>query len=433
MQTTEKTLTIEEAFRSHTLELIKLRGWISSRSDVGALLFATLRDGTGYIQIAGKRGVTRDEVMNEMRNASVESSVLLSGVVKEDKRAPGGKEVQVSSFRIVAPADKWPITKTAVKSRSFLYDNRHLSIRGRMSIAVMRIRAQIIHAAFDFFAKNGFMLISAPTLVQAASEGGSTLFSLDYFGKEAFLTQSSQFYEEAAICSFEKVFIFQPAFRAEKSRTPKHLTEFWMIEAEQAFASQEDNLNLQESFLSAVLKHVIEKNQAELETLGRRFELPNLPYPRISYNDVWKIATEKGMAFEWGNDLPTDVERMISIDTKSPFFITDYPATSRGFYHMLKEEDERLTLSADLIAPEGFGEIATGGQRIHDLELLTKRVKEQDLSSESFKWYMDLRKYGLPPHSGFGIGVERTVRWVCGLKNIRTASLFPRTITRISP
>ena len=296
---------------------------------MGALLFATLRDGTGYIQLAGKKGVTRDEAIEEMKRASVESSVSLSGVVKEDKRAPGGKEVQVSSFRIVAPAEKWPITKTAVKSRSFLYDNRHLSIRGRKSIAVMRIRAQIIHAAFDFFGRNGFMLISAPTLVQAASEGGSTLFSLDYFGKEAFLTQSSQFYEEAAICSFEKVFIFQPAFRAEKSRTLKHLTEFWMIEAEQAFASQEDNLNLQEKFLSHVLKHVIEKNQTELETLDRRFELPNLPYPRISYNDVWKMSNEKGITFEWGNDLPTDVERMISNDMRSPFFITDYPSTSR--------------------------------------------------------------------------------------------------------
>lgn len=400
---------------------------------MGNLLFATLRDGTGYIQIAGKRGVALDEAIDEMKKATVESSVSLSGVVKEDKRAPGGKEVQISSFRIVAPAEKWPITKTAVKSRSFLYDNRHLSIRGRKSIAIMRIRARIIHAAFSFFGKNGFTLISAPTLVQSASEGGSTLFSLDYFGKKAFLTQSSQLYEEAAICSFEKVFIFQPAFRAEKSRTSKHLTEFWMIEAEQAFASQEDNLELQERFLSAVLKEVIESSRAELETLGRQFAPSNPPYERVSYNDVWRMATERGIAFEWGNDLPTEVERMISNDMQGPFFITDYPSASRGFYHMLKEDDERLTLSADLIAPEGFGEIATGGERIYDAKLLAKRVKDQDIPLESLKWYMDLRHYGLPPHSGFGIGVERTVRWVCGLENIRAASLFPRTTTRISP
>jgi asparaginyl-tRNA synthetase len=433
LQAPEKYLSIEEVFQAPAQKLVNLRGWISTRSDVGNLLFATLRDGTGYVQVAGKRGSTQDEAIEEMKKASVESSVSLSGVVRDDKRAPGGKEVLVSSFRIVALADTWPITKTAVRSRSFLYDNRHLSIRGRKSIAIMRIRAQIIHAAFDFFLKNGFTLISAPTLVQSASEGGSTLFSLDYFGKEAFLTQSSQLYEEAAICSFEKVFIFQPAFRAEKSRTSKHLTEFWMIEAEQAFASQRDNLGLQERFLSAVLESVIENNRAELETLERRFTLPSSPYPQISYDDVWKVASEKGLTFEWGNDLPTEVERMISLDMESPFFITDYPAASRGFYHMLKEEDEKLTLSADLLAPEGFGEIATGGQRIHDFKLLNKRVDDQDLPSESFQWYMDLRKYGLPPHSGFGIGVERTVRWICGLKNIRAASLFPRTTTRISP
>jgi asparaginyl-tRNA synthetase len=240
-------------------------------------------------------------------------------------------------------------------------------------------------------------------------------------------------YEEAAIFSFEKVFIFQPAFRAEKSKTSKHLTEFWMIEAEQAFVSQEENLKLQEDLVNAVVSRVAEKRAKDLEVLGRKMIVPEPPFLKMSYDEVRDMAEKKGMGFEWGEDIPTGVERMVSQTFDRPFFITDYPLSARSFYHVTKPDNDKVTKSADLIAPEGYGEIATGGERISDYDKLMERVKKQELPAESFQWYLDLRKYGMPTHAGFGIGVERTARWLCGLKHIRAASLFPRTITRVNP
>ncbi|HEY6283687.1 MAG TPA: aspartate--tRNA(Asn) ligase [Nitrososphaerales archaeon] len=412
--------------------LVEVRGWVARKHTVGGLVFVMIRDGSGYLQASAKKGVA-DAAYEAAKGVTIESAVVIRGEVRDDKRAPGGKEVSVKEFEIVSLADTWPITKTAAKSRSFLFDKRHLSIRGPKAIATMKIRAEVIGAAFDYFRDNAFQLISAPTFVQAAVEGGSTLFSVDYFGKKANLSQSAQFYEEAALPALQRVWIFQPAFRAEKSKTAKHLTEFWMIEAEQAFADQSVNMKTQEELLSKMVERVLERRQSELKTLGRTLKQPGMPFPRISYDEARAIAEKSGFGFEWGEDLPTEAERAISLTQESPFFITDYPLSARAFYHMTYSDRPKVTKSADLIAPEGIGELATGGQRIHDYKELMDRIAAQDLPSESFSWYLELRKFGMPPHSGFGIGVERSTRWIAGLKHIRSASLFPRTLSRISP
>jgi asparaginyl-tRNA synthetase len=430
----QRTHTIREAISSSPDSQITLMGWIERKSSIGGIKFATIRDGTGYIQVAIKKDRVPSAAFEDFERAGKETAVVVTGTLREDKRAPGGKEISVSDFGILAPAEKWPITKSAARSStSFLYDMRHLAIRGRKTSAVLKIRANIIYAAFDYFIKNGFTLISAPTIVQNAVEGGSTLFELDYFGRKAYLSQSAQFYEEAAIAAFGKVFIFQPAFRAEKSKTSKHLTEFWMIEAEQAFANQEDNMRLQENLVKAMAERVVKECSSELEILGRKFKLPEVPFPRITYDEALEISSKGGISFKWGEDLPTEAERLISKQFDVPFFVTGYPLSARAFYHMTEEFNENVTRSADLLAPEGYGEIATGGQRIQDYKTLMARIKSQELPSESFDWYLDLRKYGMPEHSGFGIGAERVARWMCGLKHIRATSIFPRTITRIKP
>jgi asparaginyl-tRNA synthetase len=428
-----KKCTVASVLSGSSSGGVELEGWVARKHTVGGLVFALLRDGTGYVQVSIKKGAQGSGAFEAARTLTIESAVAVKGVVKDDARAPGGKEVAAKELLLIAPAESWPITKTAAKSASFLFDKRHLSIRGPKAQATMRIRTEIIGAAFDYFRENGFQLISAPTFVQAAVEGGSTLFSVDYFGKKVNLSQSAQFYEEAALPALKKVWIFQPAFRAEKSKTPKHLTEFWMIESEQAFADQEANMRLQEGLLSKMASRVIENRAAELKTLGRTLKQPELPFPRMSYDEARKVATEKGFPFEWGEDLPTESERAVSLTQDSPFFITDYPLTARSFYHMTYPDRPKVTKSADLIAPEGFGELATGGQRIHDHAELMARIAAQELPAESFSWYLELRRYGMPPHSGFGIGVERTTRWMAGLKHIRSASLFPRTLSRISP
>jgi asparaginyl-tRNA synthetase len=412
--------------------MVEIRGWVARKHTIGGLVFAIIRDGSGYVQVSVKKGVD-DAAFDAAKGTTKESAVIVRGEVKDDKRAPGGKEVSVKEFVIVALADSWPITKTAAKSSSFLFDKRHLSIRGPKAVATMKIRAEVIGAAFDYFRDNGFHLISAPTFVQAAVEGGSTLFSVDYFGKKANLSQSAQFYEEAALPALQKVWIFQPAFRAEKSKTAKHLTEFWMIEAEQAFADQSVNMKTQEELLSKMVERVLERRQAELKTLGRALKQPELPFPRVSYDEARAVAEKAGLGFEWGDDLPTEAERAISLTQDSPFFVTDYPLSARAFYHMTYSDRPKVTKSADLLAPEGIGELATGGQRIHEYRELMDRIAAQDLPAESFSWYLELRKFGMPPHSGFGIGVERSTRWIAGLKHIRSASLFPRTLSRISP
>jgi asparaginyl-tRNA synthetase len=412
---------------------VEVRGWVSRRHTVGGLVFAIIRDGTGYVQVSIKKGNLPEGDFESAKGATKESAVVIRGEVKDDRRAPGGKEVAAREFALVARADTWPITKTAAKSASYLFDVRHLSIRGPKAVASMRIRNEVVGAAFDYFRASGFTLISAPSFVQAAVEGGSTLFPVDYFGKPAYLSQSAQFYEEAALPALQKVWIYQPAFRAEKSKTSKHLTEFWMIEAEQAFADQSDNLKLLEGLLASMVKRVLDNRQEDLKTLGRTLKEVHLPLQRITYDDARGIAENKGFGFEWGDDIGAEAERAISQSFDAPFFVTDYPLSARAFYHMTYPDRPRVTKSADLLAPEGMGELATGGQRIHDQSELMDRIRSQELPAEAFSWYLELRKFGMPPHSGFGIGVERTTRWIAGLKHIRSASLFPRTVSRLSP
>ncbi len=428
-----RTHTIREAFELPSGTSVTIMGWIATKSSIGGIKFATIRDGSGYIQVACKKDKVQPSAFEDFQKVTIESAVGTTGLIREDKRAPGGKELSITDFWIIAPSEKWPITKSAVKSASYLYDKRHLAIRGRKASAVLRIRAEIVYAAFDYFENNGFTLISAPTIVQNAVEGGATLFELNYFNKKAYLSQSAQLYEEAAIAAFGKVFIFQPAFRAEKSKTNKHLTEFWMIEAEQAFAGQDENLKLQEGLVKAMAARVIDKRSNDLSTLGRSFKFPEVPFPRVSYDEAREISQRGGIPFEWGEDLPTEAERLVSKLFEVPFFITGYPLSARSFYHLTEENNDKVTRSADLIAPEGYGEIATGGQRVHSYDQMMKRIATQELPTESFEWYLELRKYGMPEHSGFGIGVERVTRWMCGSKHIRAASLFPRTIGRVKP
>ncbi len=430
----KRSHTVREALQAEGGTQVAILGWVATKSSIGGIKFATVRDGTGYIQVACKKDRVPEKAFGEFERATKESAVWVLGSLREDKRAPGGKEISASDFAILALAEMWPITKSAAKaSSSFLYDMRHLAIRGKKASAAIKVRAHIVYAAFDYFVKSGFTLISAPSIVQNAVEGGSTLFEINYFDKKAYLSQSAQLYEEAAILALGKVFIFQPAFRAEKSKTSKHLTEFWMIEAEQAFAGQEDNIRLQEALVKAMAERVQSECSEELKTLGRSFKVPEVPFPRITYDKAMEISSKSGIQFEWGEDIPTEAEKLVSKEFDVPFFITGYPLSARSFYHMTEETNDKVTRSADLIAPEGYGEIATGGQRIHEYGSLMKRIASQELPSESFSWYLDLRKYGMPEHSGFGIGVERTTRWMCGLKHIRAASLFPRTISRVKP
>ena len=429
-----KSHTVTEALCEDVGKRVTLHGWISWKSALGGVIFVRIRDGSGYIQVAGKKDLTDEATLTTFKECPLESAVIVGGVIQLDQRAPGGKEISLREFETVASSETWPITKSAIQSSSsFLYDKRHLSLRGRKTRALMRIRGEVCSATFEFFTSKGFTPISSPTLVQAAVEGGSTLFKMDYFGQPAYLSQSAQFYEEAAICSLEKVFIFQPAFRAEKSRTLKHLTEFWMIEAEQAFTTQEDNMKLQEELVTYITSKVSEKRDAELKDVGRKFTPLESPFHRITYDEARDMAGQKNVHFEWGEDIPTEAERLISNSFEKPVFVTNYPLSARSFYHMAHPDNDKITFSADLFAPEGYGEIATGGQRIHDYETLLDRIKVHELPIEAFRWYLDLRKYGLPPHTGFGLGVERITRWISGARHIRETSLFPRTTTRLSP
>ncbi len=426
-------LSVKDVLAQKSVPKARIRGWVAGKAGIGGIVFLIVRDGTGYLQVSAKKGVANPQVVEAMREVPRESVVWAQGIAREDKRAPRGVELVAEYFGVVSKAEPWPITKTAVKSASFLYDMRHLSIRGKKAVATMKIRAEVMGAAWDYFRDKGFTLISAPTFVQAAVEGGSTLFEVAYFGKKAYLSQSAQFYEEAALAGLEKVWICQPAFRAEKSRTAKHLTEFWMIEAERAFADQTANMQLQEELVAFVVDRVLENRENELATLGRKLLRPDLPLERITYDQLREAAGAKGISFEWGEDVPTEAETLVSLTRSAPFFVTDFPLSARSFYHMTYDDRPTVTKSADLIAPEGFGELATGGQRIAEYYPLLQRIKSQDLPTEAFSWYLDLRKFGMPYHSGFGMGVERVTRWVAGLKNIRSASLFPRTTTRVSP
>ncbi|MEM0482326.1 MAG: asparagine--tRNA ligase [Nitrososphaerota archaeon] len=426
--------SVREVFDAPEGEEVELRGWVWRKRAHGRLLFIDLRDSTGIIQVAVNAGRVGPEYFEEASRAGRESSVMLRGIVVHDPRAPGGVEVRCTSFKTIGQAlDDFPIRK-GVTPR-ILYDNRHLYLRSPRVAAVMRVRSNLVWAVHEFFRSRGFVEIDCPTLVTAAVEGGATLFEVNYFGKKVYLTQSVQFYQEAAIYSLERVYSIQPSFRAERSRTTRHLTEFWHVEAEMAYAGFEDLLRTIEELVRYVVLRVDELSKRELKILGRsiRTEEVEGSFPSITYAEALDILRRHGVDAEWGIDIGADEEKIISSEFEKPVFLTHFPKRLKAFYHKPDPENREVTLSADLLAPRGNGEIVGSGVRIDDYEELRSRILEEGLRPEDYSWYLDLRKYGSVPHAGFGMGVERVLKWILDLPHVRMASPFPRTPTRVQP
>jgi len=415
---------------------IEIKGWLVTKRSSGGVLFLVVRDGTGTIQATIHKDDVTKKVFQGADKLTQESSMIIKGMVMEDKRAPGGYEVRVKGLKLVHQAEQeYPIGKKQ-HGIDFLMDFRQLWIRSPRQVAILKIRAEVIKACRDFLEKNGFTLTDSPILTPSSVEGVATLFEVPYFGDKAFLAQSGQLYVEATIAAFGKVYCFGPTFRAESSKTPRHLTEFWMVEPEMAFFTFEDNLKLQEEMVTYIVETTLERRNRELAVLKRDVEpLKKVepPFDRISYSEVIKMLQKGGHKIEWGEDLGTPHERFISLKFEKPVFVHRYPTKARAFYMQPDPSNSEVVLCADLMAPEGYGEIIGGSERIHDLKLVEQRIKEFGLPRQAYEWYLDLRRYGSVPHSGFGLGIERTLMWICKLKHIRETIPFPRTMTRIYP
>ncbi len=414
---------------------VTVKGWVYNRTDKGKLRFLLIRDGTGTVQAVVFAGNVSEEVFSAADSVTQESSVEVTGEVREDARAPGGFELDVTHLSIVHQAESYPITPKE-HGTSFLMEHRHLWIRSTRQHAVLRIRSEIIKAARDYLDNNGFTLVDTPILTPAACEGTTTLFELDYFGQLAYLSQSGQLYNEATCASLGKTYCFGPTFRAEKSKTRRHLMEFWMVEPEVAFANLNDLMVLTEEYVSYIVQQVLEKRGPELETLERDTETLGRvrpPFPRISYAEAFDILEREGTETPRGADFGGGDETVISDEFEKPVIVHRFPAEIKAFYMQPDPRDPSLALCMDMLAPEGYGEIVGGSQRVHELELLEKRIREHELPEDAFRWYLDLRRYGSVPHSGFGMGIERVVAWICGLKHIRETIPFPRMLHRIYP
>ncbi len=415
---------------------VRIHGWLHNKRSSGGIHFLLIRDGTGIIQCTMKRDKVEPEIFDLTDRLTLESTVELSGTVKKDPRAPGGFEIQVKELKVIHMAHgDFPIAKK-YHGPDFLLDNRHLWIRSQKMQNILRIRAKILEVAREWFRMNEYTEFHAPILITAACEGGSTLFNVKYFDRDAYLTQSWQLYAEAAIASLGKIYTIAPSFRAEKSRTRRHLTEYWHLEVEIPWCDLNGIMKVQEELLTYMLHRLSEEMAGELRTLGRDPEdLRRIepPFEKITYDEAVDILNRDGINFEWGDDLGWIEEKHLTLKFDSPFFITHYPKEAKAFYHKPDPERPEVTLSADLLAPEGYGEITGGGQRIDDFNVLLKRLEEENLNPEDYKWYLDLRKYGSVPHSGFGLGVERTIAWICKLDHIRDAIAFPRLINRVYP
>ncbi|MFC1454880.1 asparagine--tRNA ligase [Candidatus Undinarchaeota archaeon] len=412
---------------------VQLRGWVYRIRGSNKMVFAVLRDSSGTIQCTIKREKS-DPIFVEAKKATIESSVTLTGKVNEDKRAPGGYEIDVDNFEIVGLAEPFPIE--GGQSDEFLLDMRHLWIRSRNTNATFKIRSSSFGAIHEYFRKEGFLETHPPMFVSGAVEGGSTLFEVPYFGRKAYLSQSWQLYAEAMITTVEKLYTVAPSFRAEKSRTRKHLTEFWHAEVEAAWWELEDMMKLGEGILSHMCQTVAKNNPKELEALGRDpkdLKLVKPPFKRIRYDEAVDIINKRGLKMEWGDDLGVEHERKIVEGEKKPIFVTHYPTKIKPFYHKFDPDDHDHVLCFDCIAPEGYGEIIGGGQREDNQDLLIERMKAEGVDPKSYGWYLDLRKYGSVPHSGFGLGTDRVITWLGKLEHIRDAIPFPRTINRIYP
>jgi asparaginyl-tRNA synthetase len=426
---------IEDIAR-HEGQAVTLRGWLHNRRSSGKIHFLTVRDGSGFIQCVMSRQAVGDEVFARADHLAQETSVVVDGTVRADKRAPGGYEIDVTGLQVVADAQNYPITPKE-HGVDYLMDRRHLWIRSQRQQAVLRVRHEIINAVRDYFNSRGFILADTPIFTPSACEGTTTLFPVQYFEQEtAFLTQSGQLYNEANAMALGRVYCFGPTFRAEKSKTRRHLTEFWMVEPEVAYATLDDVIELAEGLVVSVVGRVLEQRTAELKVLERdtsKLERVRSPFPRVSYDEAASIITRKGLPFEWGGDFGAPDETALSEEFDRPVAIHRYPSAVKAFYMKPDPERADVALCVDVLAPEGYGEIIGGGVRIDDYDLLLERIKEHKLPQEAFEWYLDLRRFGSVPHGGFGMGIERVVSWICGLEHLREAIPYPRMLYRIYP
>jgi asparaginyl-tRNA synthetase len=414
---------------------VELRGWVYNKRSGGKIRFLLIRDGTGMIQGTLYSEDKDNPLFLKFDQLTQESSIIVQGVVKQDKRAPGGFELEISNLEIVQIAPEYPITPKE-HGIPFLMEHRHLWLRSKKQHAVLQIRAELIKAIRDFFDSRGFRNLDTPILTPSACEGTTTLFETEYFDQKAYLSQSGQLYNEATAMSFGKVYCFGPTFRAEKSKTRKHLIEFWMVEPEVAFALLEDISELAEDLIVTIVGRILETSKKELEILERDtapLERVQKPFPRIKYRDILPRLQEKGSEVVWGDDFGAPEETLLSEVYDTPVCVTHFPAKIKAFYMQPDEGNPDEVLGVDVFASEGYGELIGGGQRIHDLALLEKKIKEHNLPREDYQWYLDLRKYGSVPHSGFGLGLERTLSWLCRIKHIREAIPFPRLLYKIYP
>ncbi len=414
---------------------IEIKGWLYNKRSSGKVKFIIFRDGTGYLQGVMLKNDISDKYFNLFDGLNIETSVIVKGSIHEDKRAPGGYEMSISYLEIVGKANEYPISKKE-HGVSFLMANRHLWIRSKKQAAILRIRSEVINASRDFLNKRGFILVDAPIFTPAACEGTTTLFKVDYFGDDAFLSQSGQLYNEAAAMALGNVYCFGPSFRAEKSKTRRHVTEFWQVEPEMAYADINDAMDVAEDMLVYIIESVIKYREKDLENIDRDIAILKKctkPFNKITYTEAVDIVKSKGVDFKWGEDFGSPHEEIIALHFDKPVFVFKYPAEVKAFYMKRDPDNEKLVLGFDLLAPEGYGEIVGGGQREEDYNTLVNRIEEFNLPLDAFKWYLDLRKYGSIPHSGFGLGIERTVRWICKLHHIRETTAFPRTLERIYP
>jgi asparaginyl-tRNA synthetase len=431
-------ITIDQASR-HVGETVEIAGWLYNLRRSGKIAFPILRDGYGLMQCVAVKSSLPEELFETIRNLTQESSLIATGKIRAEQRAPGGYEMDLENVEVVQrvpESDPYPITPKE-HGTDFLMDHRHLWLRSQRQHAILKVRHEVIKAVRDYFDSHGFTLVDTPIFTPAACEGTTTLFEVDYFeDNKAYLTQSGQLYNEATAMALGKVYCFGPTFRAEKSKTRRHLTEFWMVEPEMAWATIEDIKLVAEELIVFIVGRVLENRREELKRLERnvaKLELIQAPFGRMSYDEAVKLLQAKGSEIKWGDDFGGTDETLLTEAAERPIIVDRFPACFKAFYFQPDAERPEVVLGVDVLAPEGYGEIIGGGQRIHDKDLLLKRLEEHHLPKEAFDWYIDLRKYGTVPHGGFGMGIERCVAWICGLEHIRETIAFPRMLYRLHP
>jgi asparaginyl-tRNA synthetase len=419
----------------HDGESVIVRGWVQTVRVHGKVAFVVIRDGTGLLQCVIVKSEVSPQAWEQTGTLTTETSIEITGRVRKESRAPGGNELSLESFRVIGTSDDYPI-QPKEHGVDFLLDHRHLWLRSSQQRAIMRVRSEVIQGIHDFFYSRGFVHVDTPILTGAIGEGGAGLFEVDYFEERAFLAQTGQLYAEAAAAALGKVFCFGPTFRAEKSKTRRHLTEFWMLEPEVAWADSDDNMRLQEDLVSYLVERALDRCHDELDILERDrapLERVKTPFPRLNYSDAVQRLKDSGHAIEWGQDLGAPDETFLAEQYDRPVFIFNYPKQAKAFYMKENPDDPRTVLCDDLLASEGYGEIIGGSQREDDHDKLLTRIRQEGLPEESYRWYLELRRYGTFPHSGFGLGLERTLAWICGRQHIREMIAFPRMINRLYP